>query len=49
MHFELEGDKLCLTNTEVMMLRKGDIIFNGKDEQIRTSDEPYIQKFIRGK
>ena len=48
-HFELEGDRLCLVNTEVMMLRNGNIIFSGKDEQLRTSGDPYIQKFIRGK
>ena len=48
-HFELEGDRLCLMNTEVMMLRKGKIIFSGKDEQLRASADPYIQKFIRGK
>ena len=48
-HFELEGDKLCLINTEVMMLRKGKIIFSGKDEQLRVSTDTYIQKFIRGK
>ena len=48
-HFELEGDRLCLLNTEVMMLRKGSIIFSGKDEQLRTAEDPYIQRFIRGK
>src|SRR4051794_3963496 len=47
--FVPEGDSLCLINTEVMMLRKGHIIFSGKDEQIRACDDPYIQKFIRGK
>ncbi len=48
-HFELEGDRLCLLNTEVMMLRSGKIIFSGKDEQLRASDDAYIQRFIRGK
>ena len=48
-HFELEGDRLCLINTEVMMLRNGKIIFSGKDEQLRANDDPYIQRFIRGK
>ena len=47
--FEEEGSTLCLVNTEVMMLRKGKIIFSGKDEQIRTCDDPYIKKFISGK
>jgi phospholipid/cholesterol/gamma-HCH transport system ATP-binding protein len=48
-HYELEGDRLCLINTGVMMLRDGKIIFSGKDEQLRAADDPYIQKFIRGK
>lgn len=47
--FELEGERLCLINTEVMMLRSGKIIFSGKDEQLRRTEDPYIQKFIRGK
>ena len=48
-HYELEGDRLCLINTEVMMLREGEIIFSGKDEQLRQTDDAYIQRFIRGK
>lgn len=48
-NFEIEGDRLCLINTEVMMLRSGKIIFTGKDEQLRSNDDPYIRRFIRGK
>ncbi|MEO7672543.1 MAG: ATP-binding cassette domain-containing protein [Pyrinomonadaceae bacterium] len=47
--FEKEGQKLCLINTEVIMLRDGSIIFNGSDEQLRSSPDPYIQTFINGK
>jgi phospholipid/cholesterol/gamma-HCH transport system ATP-binding protein len=47
--FELEGERLCLINTEVIMLREGKIIFSGKDEQLRRSRDPYIHRFIRGK
>lgn len=47
--FEQEGEKLCLINTEVIMLRDGKIIFSGKDEALRRSDDRYIQRFIRGK
>ena len=47
--YEMEGEKLCLINTEVLMLRDGQIIFSGKDEQLRKSTDPYINKFIRGK
>lgn len=47
--FEKEGDKLCLINTGVIMFRDGQIIFDGKDEQLRKSDDAYIRKFITGK
>jgi phospholipid/cholesterol/gamma-HCH transport system ATP-binding protein len=46
--FEKEGDKLCLINTEVLMLRNGSIIFNGTDEKLRKSSDPYVTRFIRG-
>lgn len=47
--YEMEGEKLCLINTEVIMFRDGKIIFSGKDEQLRKNEDPYIRKFIRGK
>ncbi len=47
--FEKEGQKLCLINTEVLMLREGKIIFNGSDERLQTSSDPYVQRFIHGK
>ncbi len=47
--FEREGEKLCLINTEVLMLRGGEVIFSGKDEQLRVTDDPYIRKFVRGR
>jgi phospholipid/cholesterol/gamma-HCH transport system ATP-binding protein len=47
--FEKEGQKLCLINTEVIMLRDGKIIFSGSDEQLHSSPDPYIQRFIHGK
>ena len=49
MIFEQEGEKLCLINTEVIMLREGEIIFSGKDEELKSSQDPYIHRFIRGK
>ncbi len=45
-HFEQEGDKLCLINTKFIMLRDGDIIFNGSNQQMRQSPNPYVQKFL---
>jgi phospholipid/cholesterol/gamma-HCH transport system ATP-binding protein len=47
--FEQEGERLCLINTEVIMLRQGNLIFSGKDEQLRKAEDPYIHRFIRGK
>ena len=47
--YEQEGEKLCLINTEVIMFRDGKIIFNGTDERLRSSDDPYIHRFIHGK
>src|ERR1043165_1143608 len=46
--YEMEGEKLCLINTEVIMFRDGQIIFSGKDEQLRKTEDSYIQRFIRG-
>ena len=49
--FEKEGEKICLINTEIIMLRDGQIIFSGKDEQLKTaaSKDEYIRRFIHGK
>lgn len=44
--FEREGNKLCMMNTSIMMLRGGRIIFQGSDEQLRQVDDPYIQRFV---
>ncbi len=46
--FEREGERLCLTNSKVMMVRDGNIIFSGTDESLRRAEDPYIQKFLRG-
>jgi phospholipid/cholesterol/gamma-HCH transport system ATP-binding protein len=46
--FEREGERLCLINSKVMMMRDGNIIFSGTDESLRRADDPYIQKFLRG-
>jgi ABC-type transporter Mla maintaining outer membrane lipid asymmetry ATPase subunit MlaF len=46
--FEREGERLCLTNSKVMMMREGKIIFSGTDEALRKADDAYIQKFLRG-
>lgn len=47
--FEREGERLCLINTKVMMMKEGHIIFSGTDERLRHSEDAYIQKFLRGR
>ncbi|HEY0545222.1 MAG TPA: ATP-binding cassette domain-containing protein [Pyrinomonadaceae bacterium] len=46
--FEKEGERLCLINTKVLMMREGQIIFSGTDETLTKSEDPYIHKFLRG-
>jgi phospholipid/cholesterol/gamma-HCH transport system ATP-binding protein len=46
--FEREGERLCLINSKVMMMKEGNIIFSGTDERLRKAEDPYIQKFLRG-
>ena len=46
--FEKEGERLCLTNTKIMMLREGRVIFSGTDEALHKTDDPYISRFMRG-
>lgn len=47
--FEEEGERLCLINTGIIMLKEGKIIFNGRDEELKQMKDPYILKFLRGK
>ena len=47
--FEREGERLCLVNTKVMMMKEGHIIFSGTDERLRHAEDAYIQKFLRGR
>jgi phospholipid/cholesterol/gamma-HCH transport system ATP-binding protein len=46
--FEIEGEKLCLINSKVLMMRDGQVIFSGTDETLRKADDKYIQRFLRG-
>jgi phospholipid/cholesterol/gamma-HCH transport system ATP-binding protein len=43
-----EDERLCLSNTKILMLRDGHVIFNGTNEELVRSEDPYIQKFLRG-
>ena len=47
--FEEEGERLCLINTEIIMIKDGEIIFSGKEEELRQNRDPYILKFLHGK
>lgn len=47
--FEEEGERLCLTNTKVLMLRDGKVIYSGSDESLFKTEDPYIRRFLRGK
>lgn len=42
-----EDDNLCLVNTQFIMLKDGGVIFNGSDEELWRSPDPYIQDFLR--
>jgi phospholipid/cholesterol/gamma-HCH transport system ATP-binding protein len=47
LHYRSEEEgNLCLINTRLLMLRDGEIIFDGFDEEIRQSRDEYIQKFL---
>src|SRR4026207_319181 len=46
--FEREGERLCLINSKVMMMRQGKVIFSGTDESLRRAEDAYIQRFLRG-
>lgn len=41
-----EAGRLCLTNTRIIMLNGGKIIFDGTDEQLWASPDPRIRQFI---
>ncbi len=47
--FEEEGERLCLINTSIIMIYEGQIIFEGKEEELRATKDRYIQRFLNGK
>jgi len=44
--FHNEGKDLCIANTRFLMLRDGKIVFEGPDEVLRRSNDPYIKRFL---
>ena len=47
--FEPAGKTFCLTNTCVMILKDGEIFFEGREEELMASSDPYVHRFIRGR
>ncbi len=45
--FRSEQGNLCLVNTRFIMLKQGKVIFSGTDEELWTSDDPYIHDFFK--
>jgi phospholipid/cholesterol/gamma-HCH transport system ATP-binding protein len=45
--FRAEQGSLCLINTRFIMLKQGKVIFSGTDEELWTSDDPYILDFFK--
>ncbi len=41
-----EEDKFCLVNTRFVMLKDGSIIFEGSDEEMFASKDPYLEEFL---
>jgi phospholipid/cholesterol/gamma-HCH transport system ATP-binding protein len=48
LRFKNEGQALCLTNTNILMLRNGHEIFSGTSAELIESQDSYIHDFIRG-
>ena len=48
-HFQADDDTFCLTNTCVMILKDGEIFFEGREEELMASTDPYVHRFIRGR
>ena len=46
LNFVQEDGTFCIANTRFVMLHTGHVIFEGPDELLRASENPYIQKFL---
>lgn len=46
LQFVHEKTGFCLVNTRFIMLKQGKIIFSGTDEELWTSNDPYIKEFL---
>src|SRR5437764_12448251 len=48
LRFKEDSESLCLTNTNILMLRKGRQTFSGTGRELVESPDEYIHEFIRG-
>src|SRR6266404_4027613 len=48
LRFKEDSETLCLTNTNILMLRNGRKIFGGSGRELVDSQDQYIHEFIRG-
>src|SRR5436190_2226215 len=48
LRFKEDSESFCLTNTNILMLRKGREIFSGTGDELVESRDEYIHEFIRG-
>lgn len=46
LRFIQEDGTFCIANTRFVMLNAGKIIFEGPDELLRSSEDPYIRRFL---
>jgi phospholipid/cholesterol/gamma-HCH transport system ATP-binding protein len=40
------GDSVCLMNINFVMLKEGEILFEGSLQELKSSEEPYIKEFV---
>jgi phospholipid/cholesterol/gamma-HCH transport system ATP-binding protein len=45
--FQQEKGNVCLVNTKFVMLKQGQVIFSGTDEELWQSTDPYVVEFFR--
>lgn len=45
--FHKENNERCIVNTKFIMLKDGQIIFSGSDEQLNEAPDPYIRRFLQ--
>ncbi|HYE71844.1 MAG TPA: organic solvent resistance ABC transporter ATP-binding protein, partial [Blastocatellia bacterium] len=41
-----DGTNFCLANQTFMILRNGQVYFNGPEEQLRTTNDQYLREFL---